>query len=152
MVRQALFSILGDAIPDRPFFDLFAGTGVVGLEALSRGAKSATFVERDFRLMDEIMHHARQFGVLDRTSLSRSDVYRWVERWRAPGDPVNVFVSPPFADYEKRGEEMHGVIVEVQKKLAQGSVLVVQSDRDTPFEHLPTPDQWEVRNYGATSC
>src|SRR5262245_37440796 len=43
MVREALFSILGDAIPDRPFLDIFAGTGVVGLEAISRGASTATF-------------------------------------------------------------------------------------------------------------
>src|ERR671925_106284 len=49
--RESLFSILGDAVPDRPFFDLFAGTGVVGLEALSRGASSSTFVERDHRLV-----------------------------------------------------------------------------------------------------
>src|SRR6516164_979429 len=42
-VREALFSILGDAVPDRHFVDVFAGTGVVGLEALSRGAKHAFF-------------------------------------------------------------------------------------------------------------
>jgi len=53
-VREALFSILGNAVPGRPFYDVFAGTGVVGLEALSRGASSATFVERDFRLSDGI--------------------------------------------------------------------------------------------------
>src|ERR1700722_11577356 len=51
MVREALFSILGNAVPERPFVDLFAGTGIVGLEALSRGASSAIFVERDFRLV-----------------------------------------------------------------------------------------------------
>ena len=54
MVREALFSILGNAVPDRPFFDVFAGSGVVGLEAVSRGAKSATFVERDRRLADAL--------------------------------------------------------------------------------------------------
>ena len=54
MVREALFSILGNAVPGRPFWDVFAGTGVIGLEALSRGAKTATFVERDFRFADDI--------------------------------------------------------------------------------------------------
>src|SRR6476661_7000982 len=61
--REALFSILGDAVPGRPFFDVFAGTGVVGLEALSRGASSATFVERDFRLIADLERHLRAFGV-----------------------------------------------------------------------------------------
>src|SRR5208337_4003088 len=45
MVREALFSILGNAVPNRPFFDVFAGTGVVGLEAVSRGATMVTLVE-----------------------------------------------------------------------------------------------------------
>ncbi len=49
MVREALFSILGNAVPDRPFFDIFAGTGVVGLEAVSRGATSARLIEKDPR-------------------------------------------------------------------------------------------------------
>src|SRR5947209_1518524 len=62
-VREALFSILGNAVPGRPFVDLFAGTGVNGLEALSRGATSATFVERDHRLGNDIEAHLGRFGV-----------------------------------------------------------------------------------------
>ena len=63
MVREALFSILGDAVPGRPFFDVFAGTGVIGLEALSRGAASVLFVERDFRLSAELERNIAAFGV-----------------------------------------------------------------------------------------
>src|SRR4029077_11825797 len=63
MVREALFSILGNAVPDRPFFDVFAGTGVVGLEAVSRGASSVTFVERDFRLVGELERHISAFRI-----------------------------------------------------------------------------------------
>src|SRR5437867_9023132 len=84
MVREALFSILGNAVPGRPFFDVFAGTGVIGLEAISRGASETTFIERDFRLSEAIQQHARTFGVLDRAAFARADVYRWVERWDAP--------------------------------------------------------------------
>src|SRR4051794_33308441 len=78
--REALFSILGDAVPGRPFFDVFAGTGVVGLEALSRGASSGIFVERDFRLINDLEKHFREFKVGDRARIVRADVYRWVER------------------------------------------------------------------------
>src|SRR5438128_1275759 len=95
-VREALFSILGNAVPERPFIDVFAGTGVVGLEALSRGASAATFVERDHRLGNDIDGHLRSFGVAQQAQLLRTDVYRWAERWRAPAEPVNVFLSPPF--------------------------------------------------------
>src|SRR2546421_6683462 len=83
MVREALFSILGDAVPGRPFYDLFAGTGAVGLEAISRGAERVTLVERDNRVADAIEQHAKQFGVADETSVVRGDAYRWAQRWRA---------------------------------------------------------------------
>src|SRR5208282_6331130 len=102
MVREALFSILGNAVPNRPFVDVFAGTGVIGLEALSRGARSATFVERDFRLVADIERHLQRLGVRERGVAVRADVYRWVERWQAPAEPVSVFVSPPFIDFERR--------------------------------------------------
>src|SRR5262245_59116887 len=82
MVREALFSILGNAIPDRPFYDVFAGTGVVGLEALSRGASAVTFVERDFRLIGDIERHLQAFGVAGQARVARTDVYRWAERWQ----------------------------------------------------------------------
>src|SRR6266702_4410821 len=85
MVREALFSILGNAVPSRPFFDLFAGTGAVGLEAVSRGA-------------DQIQKHLHVFGIADRASVVRADVYRWAERWQPPAEPVTLFLGPPFAD------------------------------------------------------
>src|SRR3954447_11019915 len=74
MVREALFSILGNSVPGRPFYDVFAGTGVVGLEALSRGARSTLFVERDFRLIADLESHIRTFGVEKQANIARSDV------------------------------------------------------------------------------
>ena len=65
MVREALFSILGNAVPNRPFVDVFAGTGANGMEALSRGASYAYFIERDFRLAQDIDDHLKRFGVAD---------------------------------------------------------------------------------------
>ena len=94
-VREALFSILGDAVPGRPFYDVFAGTGVNGIEALSRGASSAVFVERDFRLAEDIDRHLKAFKLLDVSRILRADVYRWAERWVPPAEPVTAFFSPP---------------------------------------------------------
>src|SRR5690348_17601530 len=86
MVREALFSILGNAVPDRQFFDVFAGTGVVGLEAVSRGASMVTFIERDFRLIGELERHISEFGVGEQARIARTDVYRWIERWQSPSE------------------------------------------------------------------
>src|SRR6516165_4012014 len=92
MVREAFFSILGNAVPGRPFFDLFAGTGVVGLEAVSRGASRAWLVEQDAKSAVAIQRYADQFGVADRVTVVRTDAYRWAERWLPPAEPVNVYL------------------------------------------------------------
>src|SRR5258708_39440237 len=78
MVREALFSILGNAVPERAFYDVFAGTGANGLEAISRGASEAFFLERDQRLAMDIDKNLRKFEVHDRATVVRTDVYRWV--------------------------------------------------------------------------
>jgi 16S rRNA (guanine966-N2)-methyltransferase len=147
-VREALFSILGNAVPERPFYDVFAGTGVVGLEALSRGASSVTFVERDFRLIAELERHIAAFGVTRQTGIARNDVYRWIERWRAPDEPVTVFLSPPFADYERRLDDLLNVIAQLQEKVAPGSVLALQSESGVALEELPARLDWDERRYG----
>ncbi len=71
MVREALFSILGNAVPDRPFYDIFAGTGVNGMEAVSRGATQAIFIERDSKLSNDIDGHLKKFGIADKGLILR---------------------------------------------------------------------------------
>jgi 16S rRNA (guanine(966)-N(2))-methyltransferase RsmD len=148
MVREALFSILGNAIPGRPFYDIFAGTGVNGLEALSRGASTAVFIERDFRLGNEIEHHARAFGASKQCRVLRADAYRWAETWQAPAEPVNLFLSPPFVDYQRRLDALLVLVHDLQRKCAEDSVLVLQSERNAGLEKLPFLEQWDRRRYG----
>jgi 16S rRNA (guanine(966)-N(2))-methyltransferase RsmD len=148
MVREALFSILGNAVPDRPFYDLFAGTGAVGLEAVSRGASRVTLVERDNRVADAIEEHAKQFGVAAETTVVRADVYRWAERWRADREPVNVFIGPPYVDFERRQDAVLQLVGDLQEKVAPGSVLVLQSEKQLPAEKLPAATEWDRRSYG----
>jgi 16S rRNA (guanine(966)-N(2))-methyltransferase RsmD len=148
MVREALFSILGNAVPNRPFFDLFAGTGAVGLEAISRGAVPVVFVERDFRVADQIQRHLNAFDIADRASVVRADVYPWAERWQAPAEPVTLFLGPPFADFERRPDSLLTLVADLQVKVADDSVLVLQSE--TPFQTAQLPDArcWDARQYG----
>jgi 16S rRNA (guanine966-N2)-methyltransferase len=148
MVREALFSILGNAVPGRPFWDVFAGTGIVGLEALSRGASAAWFVERDFRLADAIDQYLKQFHLTDRGRVVRADVYRWAERLPGVTAPVTVFLSPPFADYQHRAEELTGLLARLQAIVAAESVLCLQGEQHVTPQPLPLHEQWEQRRYG----
>lgn len=147
-LREALFSILGNAIPDRPFYDLFAGTGAVGMEALSRGASTVTLVERDFRTAEAIEGHLRNFQVADQGRVVRADVYRWAERWPGETRPVNVFLGPPYPDFERRFDAIVHLVADLQSKLAVGSVLILQSDGTFDTDQLPDAEHWDLRKYG----
>jgi 16S rRNA (guanine966-N2)-methyltransferase len=148
MVREALFSILGNAVPEREFYDVFAGTGIIGFEAISRGAKSTSFVERDFRLVESLESTARAFGVANQATVVRADVYRWAERWTPPTEPVTLFLSPPFEDLDKRPEQFLAAVELLRRKIADNSVLVLQMEESAALEQLPQRDQYDERRYG----
>lgn len=147
-VREALFSILGNAVPERPFIDIFAGTGVIGLEAMSRGASSVVFIERDFRLIGDLERHIEEFGLNGQARIARTDVYRWIERWQAPDEPVTLFLSPPFRDYEQRLDELLSVIAQLQERVQPGSVIVLQAESKATLDGLPARADWDERRYG----
>jgi 16S rRNA (guanine966-N2)-methyltransferase len=151
MVREALFSILGNAVPGRVFYDVFAGTGVCGLEAVSRGATRAALIENDAKQVAEIQRAIDRFGVGAKVQVLKADGYRWAERWVTPtGGPVNVFLSPPFPDLApgKVGPFL-AMIVALLAKIADDSVLTIQAEDGFPVEDLPDgPAAWDIRRYG----
>ena len=150
LVREALFSILGNAVPDRVFYDVFAGTGVVGLEAVSRGASSGRLIERDPKQAAELHKAIDKFGVADRVQVLRADAYRWADRWvPTPDQPVNVFLSPPFPDLSgAKLTEFLTLANTLWAKMPFESVLVLQVEDRFPIGEVPEPESWDVRKYG----
>jgi 16S rRNA (guanine966-N2)-methyltransferase len=151
MVREALFSILGNAVPGRPFYDIFAGTGVIGLEAVSRGASEARLIEGNAKQAAEIQKYADRFGVADRVQVLRADGYRWAERWVPPAKsgPVNLFLSPPFPDLDPAKLPAFLQLVRtLLDKAPVESVLTIQAEDGFPPDELPEPETWDVRTYG----
>jgi 16S rRNA (guanine966-N2)-methyltransferase len=148
-VRGALFSILGNAVPGRMFVDVFAGTGVVGLEAISRGATSARFIEGDAKAAAAIEKYAKEWMISDRVQVMKADAYRWAERWLPPTSSTTLFLSPPFPDLsEKRIESFLGLVGLLWSKLPMDSVLVLQIETGFPLNLLPDAESWDVRTYG----
>jgi 16S rRNA (guanine(966)-N(2))-methyltransferase RsmD len=148
--REALFNILGDAVLGRPFFDVFAGSGSVGMEALSRGAGSVTFVERDPRTVSGIREHVQKFAVAEKARILQSDAYRWADKGALPDEPVNVFLGPPYNEFVNHFDALEWLIQTLQERAAPESVLVVQSDRSFPVNRLPFAAEWDIRDYGRT--
>jgi 16S rRNA (guanine966-N2)-methyltransferase len=148
MVREALFSILGNAIPNRPFFDVFAGTGVNGLDAISRGASEASFLEYDPRLATAIDKYLKRFEVIGKGHVMKADVYRWAERWIPPASAVTIFLSPPFADLENRLDEFLTMVNTLMAKVPEDSTVTIQAEAGFPEAKLQDAEAWDIRKYG----
>jgi len=91
--KESLFNILGPRIPGSRFLDLFAGTGGVGIEALSRGCARATFVERSPGALADIRHNLAQTRLTAGAEVVAADVFAYLRGDPAPFDVV--FVAPP---------------------------------------------------------
>lgn len=150
-VRESVFNILRDAVEGRVVVDLFAGTGALGLEALSRGAVRALFIERDRESAALIRANLATLRYEDRGSVVVADVFRWVKSYTPlDSEPVVVFIDPPYAEYQQRPERMRQLLETLTGKLPRESILLVEAGRVFGAENLPSPDAWDVRRYGGT--
>jgi 16S rRNA (guanine966-N2)-methyltransferase len=147
-VREALFSLLESRglLEDAVVLDLYAGSGALGLEALSRGAMTAMLVERDPRVCGVIAHNVSSTN-LRGAMVRRAAVATFVKR---PVDSVDlVFVDPPYADTE---DEVDAVLAALPGWLDPGALVVVERDSRTRTPAWPealTPE--EPRVYGETT-
>jgi 16S rRNA (guanine966-N2)-methyltransferase len=151
LVRESLFNILGELVVDGQVIDLFAGTGALGLEALSRGARQAIFVERDRENVGLIFRNIAALRYEDRTAVRHADAYRWARSFRPLDDrPLVVFLDPPYREYEIHSRQLNQMISQLVEKSPAGSVVVVESGRGLDGRILPEFDSWDIRRYGGT--
>lgn len=97
-VRQAIFNILGDRIIDAIFLDLYAGTGAVGIEALSRGAEKVFFVDDNSLRISIIKELVEKFGFKDRAKVVKDRASNFIKKSESVFDII--FVDPPYASGE----------------------------------------------------
>ena len=113
-VREAIFNILGPP-PDHAVLDVFAGTGALGLEALSRGASGAFFVERDGRALHALHRNLRELGLAARARVIGSEAHAALRQLTGEGQRFGwVFIDPPYAA---------GIVTSVLEVLAGGNLL-----------------------------
>lgn len=127
-VREALFSTLGsrfDAVVDARVLDLFAGSGALGLEALSRGATSATFVESDRQASAALHRNIAALALPSVTSVDHRDAFR-VAAGRIPGGPFSLlFLDPPYRIEPARVRELLEGLASSQNLFA-GALVVYE--------------------------
>ncbi len=163
-VREAVFNLLAEDVRGRQVIDLFAGTGILGFEALSRGADRALLLERHFPTAKAIRRHAEQLGLADQMDVEAADTFVWVRRLvdglltgtdGRPRDvlselrqlPWLVFCCPPYVLYAQRTDDMLTLIRQLMSLAPPGSIFVVESDERFDPTLLDDPEAWFVRAY-----
>jgi 16S rRNA (guanine966-N2)-methyltransferase len=138
--REGVFSSLGQAVPGAHVLDLFAGSGALGLEALSRGAAAATFVERDRAAAAAIRDNLRRTG-LGPGEVVTADVLRFLDRGTSDrGGSDLVFLDPP---YDLGASEVERVLAGLTSVLATSGWTVALTRGNRSSMHV-IPVDWAV--------
>lgn len=146
--REAIFNLLGPSIKNKHAIDLFAGTGALGLEAISRGAASASFVERHIPTAQVIKKNIASLDLHGCTEVVSCDTFFWAGHDLKVGEiPWVVFCSPPYDFYVDRAGEMIKLINSIMQMAPDESSFVVESDDRFALETLPEFDRWDIRHY-----
>jgi 16S rRNA (guanine966-N2)-methyltransferase len=147
-LREAVFNLVGPSVVGTHAIDLFAGTGALGLEAISRGAERATLIERHLPTCELIKKNAAALAIGDQVEVVFADAFTWGIRNPPPTDrPWLVFCSPPYDFYVDRRDEMLGLIERLHAGAPPGSRFVVEADERFDFALLPQAGGWDVRQY-----
>ena len=172
-MREAIFNLVSMEAKGRHAVDVFAGTGALGLEALSRGATSATFIERHIPTAHVVRENIKRLGVEDCCELIETSAFLWSKRdlpnlraKRSGSDdnppspfpllqsPWLIFVSPPYDFFVSRQEDMLSLVSALLEHSPDSSTLIVEADERFDFALLPGPiaetrhdDGWDVRTY-----
>lgn len=144
--KSALFSILSADVVGARFLDLFAGTGGVGIEALSRGAAEAVFVERGKAALRTIRGNLEHTALIDRASIVRADVFEFLARAPSPFDYV--YIAPP----QYRGwwaEALRALDRSPDWLQDDGWAIAQIHPREYEPLHLRSLVQFDQRSYGS---
>ena len=150
-VREALFNVLGHQLEldSHPVFDLYAGSGALGIEALSRGAPHATFVERDTRTARGIASNLNAPGIpAARWRVVTAKVESWLDPTAFPDRPVLLLLDPPYA-----AQAVAPLLSQLARsqRPAAGSWIVVETGSGTGLKAPAGLELVQTKRYGDSS-
>ncbi|TWU48853.1 Ribosomal RNA small subunit methyltransferase D [Rubripirellula tenax] len=152
-IRENVFNILLKAIKGAKCIDLFAGTGAMAFESLSRGASSAVIVEQNRMAVRYIRETAETLDVSGKLKIVTADTFRVASQLVGPPKdetPWVLFLCPPYIFWHERLEELNAIIRAAQVNAPPGSVLMVETEKTFDQDLLP-PGDWDRRTYGGTT-
>ena len=149
-VKEAIFSALQFDLEGRAFLDLFAGSGQMGLEALSRGAARAVFIDESREAMEIVKENARKTRFFDASHFLVSDYRNYLRKAKGKERFDVVFIDPPYAE-RIAVDAMERVIAADMAK--HGTLFVLESEEDLFADAPPDESRFELlkaKKYGRT--
>lgn len=145
MLREALFNICAGHIGDARFLDLFAGSGAMGLEAISRGALFATCIDRDGKAIQCIKDNVMSLGLEPEVQILKADVVKALPKLMSPYDVI--YIDPPYDQ-----EALHVLqLLHTHQLLAPGGILFLEQRYDSKIDWTTSPFQHVgSRRYGTS--
>jgi 16S rRNA (guanine(966)-N(2))-methyltransferase RsmD len=146
-VRQSIFDLLGQRMDGFAVLDLYAGTGALALEALSRGAAKAVLIEKDAKAFAVLSQNAHELGFADRCTLLHEDVGRELPRLRGRQFDL-IFSDPPYATHLAQATL---AAIAANDLVAPSARIVLETDRREGAPECPAGLQIaDERSYGDT--
>jgi 16S rRNA (guanine(966)-N(2))-methyltransferase RsmD len=147
-VKEALFNIIGSDIFDSSFLDLFGGTGSVGIEALSRGAKFSRFIDLNRAAIDAIRNNLEATKLLSKANLIQSDAFSFISR-KADLTFDYVFIAPPqYKDMWKKGLQL--IDQHIDWLNPEAWIIAQIAPNEYQKLDLTNLDEFDSRKYGST--
>ena len=148
-VKEAIFSALQFDLEGRSFLDLFAGSGQMGLEALSRGARRAVFIDEAKEAMDIVKENAKKTGFFDRSHFLVSDYRNYLRKAAGRETFDIVFIDPPYAERIAVDAMLRVIAADMVK---EGTLFVLESEEEDLLEGVVRDDLvlQKAKKYGRT--
>jgi 16S rRNA (guanine(966)-N(2))-methyltransferase RsmD len=147
--KESLFNILGDSVRDTRWLDMFAGTGQVGIEALSRGAYEVVFLDLEMPAIRIIRQNLQTTDLQEGATVLRTDAFGYIQNYR--GEPFDlIYIAPP--QYKKMWQPpLQTIDKKPERFLDPDGMVIIQID-PKEFEELPlfNLELFQTRKYGKT--
>ncbi len=146
-VKQSLFDILTPRLADANVYDLFAGTGSMGLECLSRGAERSTFFEADRSAVVRLKQNIDLLKVADRSAVVSGDLFLWFDGAKLATNTDLIFLDPPYRFLRERPDDLRRLAAKLAEHLSPKGIVIFRHDGS---DELPLPPLHPVdrREYG----
>ena len=132
-IKETLFNMIAPDIYDSYFLDLFAGSGQMGIEALSRGAREAIFVEKDKKAITAIEHNLNKAKLIEDSKLYKEDVFGALHKLSGHAAFDIVFMDPP---YNKSIEKQVLEALSQADYISEDTVIIVEASLETEFDYV----------------